>query len=61
MIAATHNDNPRITSIDALRGLVMFTMISVNELSGVSHAIVPDWMRHYHGKSGGCNLIRVNG
>jgi len=53
MIAATtHNANPRVTSIDALRGLVMFAMICVNELSGVSHAIVPDWMRHYHGKSG---------
>ena len=49
---ATHSPNPRIASIDALRGLVMFTMIFVNELSGVSHEIVPDWMRHYHGKSG---------
>jgi heparan-alpha-glucosaminide N-acetyltransferase len=42
----------RITSIDALRGLVMFTMIFVNDLAGVSHEIVPDWMRHFHGKSG---------
>jgi predicted acyltransferase len=43
---------PRITSIDAARGLVMFTMIFVNDISGVSHQIVPDWMRHFHGRSG---------
>jgi heparan-alpha-glucosaminide N-acetyltransferase len=42
----------RITSIDALRGLVMFTMIYVNDLAGVSSSIVPGWMKHYHGKSG---------
>jgi predicted acyltransferase len=44
--------NPRVLSIDALRGLVMFTMIFVNDLAGVSHKIVPEWMRHFHGKSG---------
>jgi heparan-alpha-glucosaminide N-acetyltransferase len=43
---------PRVVSIDALRGLVMFTMIFVNDLAGVSHDLVPDWMRHFHGKSG---------
>jgi heparan-alpha-glucosaminide N-acetyltransferase len=43
---------PRVTSIDAARGLVMFTMIFVNDIAGVSHRIVPDWMRHYHGRSG---------
>jgi predicted acyltransferase len=37
----------RVTSIDALRGLVMFTMIFVNDLAGVSPRIVPWWMRHY--------------
>lgn len=42
----------RITSIDALRGLVMFTMIFVNDLAGVSDRIVPSWMKHFHGKSG---------
>jgi predicted acyltransferase len=47
------SDRPaRVTSIDALRGLVMFTMIFVNDLAGVSHKIVPDWMRHFHGRSG---------
>lgn len=38
--------SPRITSIDALRGLVMFTMIFVNDLASVGD-IVPDWMMHY--------------
>jgi heparan-alpha-glucosaminide N-acetyltransferase len=42
----------RITSIDALRGLVMFTMIYVNYIAGVSDKIVPAWMKHFHGKSG---------
>lgn len=38
--------NQRITSIDALRGLVMFIMIVVNDLASVGD-IVPDWMMHY--------------
>ena len=42
----------RITSIDALRGLVIFTMIYVNDIAGVSSRIVPPWMRHFHGPSG---------
>lgn len=42
----------RITSIDALRGLVVFTMIFVNDLAGAPSRIVPAWMRHYHGRSG---------
>jgi predicted acyltransferase len=42
----------RVVSIDALRGLVMFTMIFVNDLAGVSPKTVPDWMRHFHGRSG---------
>src|SRR5450759_1698664 len=44
--------SPRIASIDALRGLVMFMMIFVNDIAGVSTQIVPAWMRHFHGKSG---------
>src|SRR5437667_8938994 len=36
---------PRIMSIDALRGLVMFTMIYVNDIAGADH--VPDWMVHF--------------
>jgi heparan-alpha-glucosaminide N-acetyltransferase len=42
----------RITSIDALRGLVMFTMIYVNDLAGAPENLVPAWMKHFHGKSG---------
>ena len=42
----------RIVSIDALRGLVMFTMIFVNDLAGAPKGMVPAWMEHYHGKSG---------
>lgn len=42
----------RVTSIDAARGLVMFTMIFVNDIAGVSHKVVPDWLRHFKGRSG---------
>ena len=42
----------RVTSIDALRGFVMFTMIFVNDIAGVSPKIVPAWMRHFKGRSG---------
>ena len=51
--------NSRITSIDALRGLVMFTMIFVNDLATVG-AIVPDWMMHYelrHGDANGMTFV----
>ncbi len=34
----------RITSIDAFRGITIFTMIFVNELAGVQN--VPSWMKH---------------
>ena len=37
---------PRIASIDALRGFVMFMMIFVNDLAGAGR-IVPDWMVHF--------------
>jgi predicted acyltransferase len=36
-----------MVSIDALRGLVMFTMIFVNDLAGAPREIVPDWMVHF--------------
>jgi len=38
---------PRVTSIDALRGFVMFTMIFVNDLAGAPKSVVPDWMVHF--------------
>jgi len=54
--AETDNARParaaRIVSIDALRGLVMFTMIFVNDLAGAPNRIVPPWMKHFHGRSG---------
>ena len=40
----------RVVSVDALRGLVMFAMIFVNDLAGAGH--VPAWMKHYHGPNG---------
>jgi heparan-alpha-glucosaminide N-acetyltransferase len=47
----------RITSIDALRGLIMFTMIFVNDIAGVSHEIVPWWMRHFPGDENGMTFV----
>jgi len=38
---------PRIISIDALRGFVMFMMIFVNDLAGAPHKLVPEWMVHF--------------
>ena len=49
----------RITSIDALRGLVMFTMIYVNDIAGAGK-IVPDWMVHFsdrHGTASGMTFV----
>ena len=40
----------RVISVDALRGLVMFAMIFVNDLAGADH--VPAWMKHFHGPNG---------
>jgi heparan-alpha-glucosaminide N-acetyltransferase len=40
---------PRVMSIDALRGFVMFTMIYVNDLD---EDIAPAWMKHFHGPNG---------
>jgi heparan-alpha-glucosaminide N-acetyltransferase len=55
-IRATGAEGPaqslRITSIDALRGLVMFTMIFVNDIAGAPDSVVPPWLKHFHGKSG---------
>lgn len=38
---------PRVMSIDALRGFVMFAMIFVNDLAGAPRELVPDWMVHF--------------
>jgi heparan-alpha-glucosaminide N-acetyltransferase len=44
--AAAASRAERILSIDALRGLVMFTMIYVNDIAGAGEK-VPDWMVHF--------------
>jgi heparan-alpha-glucosaminide N-acetyltransferase len=45
--ATSAQQGSRITSIDALRGFVMFMMIFVNDLAGAPDSIVPDWMAHF--------------
>jgi uncharacterized membrane protein len=47
----------RIPSIDALRGLVIFTMIYVNDVAGAPSRIVPAWMRHFHGRGSGMTFV----
>lgn len=42
----------RVTSIDALRGLIVILMVYVNDLAYVPHEIFPAWMRHHPGPSG---------
>src|SRR5262245_31389528 len=50
----------RITSIDALRGFVMFMMIFVNDLAGAGK-ILPDWMVHYSDRhKGGSGMTFVD-
>ena len=49
---ATAAKPPRIVSIDALRGLVMFTMIFVNDLAAISDTVVPPAMKHFVGPDG---------
>jgi heparan-alpha-glucosaminide N-acetyltransferase len=47
----------RIASIDASRALVMFTMVFVNDIAGVSSKIVPWWMRHLPGDANGMTFV----
>jgi len=50
----------RITSVDALRGFVMFMMIFVNDLAG-GGKIVPDWMVHFSDRHrGGSGMTFVD-
>lgn len=52
---------PRITSIDALRGFLMFTMIFVNDLAGAPRELVPDWMVHFSDRHrGGSGMTFVD-
>src|ERR1041385_1397673 len=59
--AAAKTSATRITSIDALRGLVMFTMIFVNDLAGAPRELVPDWMVHFSDRhDGGSGMTFVD-
>src|SRR5437763_16625032 len=49
---------PRITSIDALRGLVILAMIYVNDISGAKH--VPWWMKHFSDSFKGSGMTFVD-
>ena len=51
------SDHRRIVSLDAVRGLVMFTMIFVNDLAGAPHELVPWWMRHFKGDGNGMTFV----
>src|SRR2546430_12552872 len=42
---------PRVFSVDALRGFVMFAMLFVNDIAGVHRA--PWWMKHHQPEDGG--------
>src|SRR5215475_14199629 len=50
----------RVTSVDALRGFVMFTMIFVNDLAGAGR-VAPDWMVHFSDRHrGGSGMTFVD-
>ncbi len=50
----------RVTSLDALRGFVMFMMIFVNDLAGAGR-VVPDWMVHFSDRHrGGSGMTFVD-
>src|SRR2546423_15699493 len=52
-LATTPSPSPRVWSVDVLRGLVMFTMVFVNDVAGVDAA--PWWMKHYEESGRGKN------
>jgi predicted acyltransferase len=59
--SASKSAKPRIISIDALRGFVMFTMIFVNDLAGAPRQLVPDWMVHFSDRHrGGSGMTFVD-
>lgn len=47
----------RAVSIDALRALVMFAMIYVNDIAGAPASIVPWWMRHFKADGNGMTFV----
>jgi heparan-alpha-glucosaminide N-acetyltransferase len=49
--------SPRVLSIDVLRGLVMFAMVFVNDISGTPG--VPWWMKHFDEHGNGMTFVDV--
>jgi predicted acyltransferase len=45
----------RLASVDALRGVVMFTMLFVNDVAGVGG--IPGWMKHYPARGNGMTFV----
>jgi len=45
----------RLASVDALRGVVMFTMLFVNDVAGVRG--VPGWMKHFPANGNGMTFV----
>jgi heparan-alpha-glucosaminide N-acetyltransferase len=52
--------NLRISSIDALRGFIIFMMIFVNDLAIIKNDIVPDWMVHFSDRIKGTGMTFVD-
>jgi predicted acyltransferase len=52
----------RITSIDAMRGFVMFAMICVNDITyrqAEGQESIPHWLRHYEKSASGMTFVDV--
>ncbi|MDO8341836.1 MAG: hypothetical protein Q7T48_01430 [Cellvibrio sp.] len=45
----------RVLSIDVFRGIIIFTMVFVNELAGI--ADVPQWMKHLPANVDGMTFV----
>lgn len=45
----------RVLSIDVFRGIIIFTMVFVNELSGIAN--VPQWMKHLPANADGMTFV----
>src|SRR5258706_3921187 len=57
-LSAAETRTQRVISIDALRGLVMFTMIFVNDIAGAEH--IPAWLKHYNDGREGSGMTFVD-
>lgn len=57
MLIKENLHNKRIISIDALRGITIFIMIFVNELSSVSN--VPQWLKHMPAEADAMTFVDI--